>query len=89
MEGPKKALRFLAMKHDVKLILTDYCMPGMTGYDLLMEVKKSLNLSHLPMVIMFTDDAPETIKKCLEGGARDYIMKPIKVADVPRLLSYI
>jgi CheY-like chemotaxis protein len=23
----------------VKLIVTDYCMPGMTGYDLLMEVK--------------------------------------------------
>ena len=26
-------------ENDVKLILTDYCMPGMTGYDLLMEVK--------------------------------------------------
>jgi hypothetical protein len=23
----------------VKLIMTDYCMPDMTGYDLLMEVK--------------------------------------------------
>ncbi|KAG2599708.1 two-component response regulator ORR12-like [Panicum virgatum] len=89
MEGPKEALQFLAMEHDVKLILTDYSMTDMTGYDFLLEMKKSPKLSHLPVVIMFTDDVPETIKKCLEGGAKDYIMKPIKVADVPHLLSYI
>jgi len=26
---------------DVNLIITDYCMPGMTGYDLLRRVKES------------------------------------------------
>ncbi|KAG2590711.1 hypothetical protein PVAP13_5NG426300 [Panicum virgatum] len=51
MEGPKEALQLLAMEHDVKLILTDYCMPDMTGYDLLVEVKKSPKLTHLPVVM--------------------------------------
>ncbi|KAG2584439.1 hypothetical protein PVAP13_6KG305100 [Panicum virgatum] len=89
VEGPKEALKFLDMEHDVQLILTDYCMPDMTGYDLLVEVKKSPKLNHLPVVITCTDDIPERIKMCLDGGAKDYIIKPIKVDNVSRLLSYI
>ncbi|PUZ51828.1 hypothetical protein GQ55_6G221900 [Panicum hallii var. hallii] len=89
VEGPKKALKFLDMEHDVQLILTDYCMPDMTGYDLLVEVKKSPKLNHPPVVITCTEDVPERIKMCLDGGAKDYIIKPIKVVNVSRLLSYI
>ncbi|KAF8661737.1 hypothetical protein HU200_056689 [Digitaria exilis] len=89
VEGPKEALKFWAMEHDVNLIVTDYCMPKMTGYDLLMEVKNSPKISHLPVVIMCTDDVPTRIKKCLDGGAKGYIIKPIKVIDVPDLLRYI
>ncbi|KAG2584415.1 hypothetical protein PVAP13_6KG299200 [Panicum virgatum] len=89
VEGPKEALKFLDTEHDVQLILTDYCMPDMTGYDLLVEVKKSPRLNHLPVVIICTEDIPERIKMCLDGGAKDYIIKPIKVVNVSRLLSYI
>ncbi|PUZ51826.1 hypothetical protein GQ55_6G221500 [Panicum hallii var. hallii] len=89
VEGSKQALKFLEMEHDVQLILTDYCMHDMTGYDLLVEVKKSPKVNHIPVVIACTEDIPERIKKCLDGGAKDYIIKPIKVANVPHLLSYI
>ncbi|KAL6640124.1 hypothetical protein ACP70R_015872 [Stipagrostis hirtigluma subsp. patula] len=89
VEGPKQALNFLDTEHDVKMIVTDYCMPDMTGFDLLMEVKKSPKLAHLPVVIVSSDNIPERIKMCLDGGAMDYIIKPIKIADVPRILSHI
>ncbi|KAG2583580.1 hypothetical protein PVAP13_6KG234800 [Panicum virgatum] len=89
MEGPKQALEFLNMEHDVKLILTDYCMPDMTGYDLLMEIKKSPKLKHIPVVIMSSDNIPERMKKCLDAGAKEYIIKPLNIVDVPRVLSYI
>lgn len=32
---------------EVNLIITDYCMPGMTGYDLLRKIKVSSNLDLL------------------------------------------
>ncbi|KAL6644254.1 hypothetical protein ACP70R_015862 [Stipagrostis hirtigluma subsp. patula] len=89
VEGPKQALEFLDTEHDVNLILTDYCMPDMTGYDLLMEVKESPKLKHLPVVVASSDDIPERIKMCLDGGAKEYIVKPIKDVHVPRILSYI
>ncbi|KAJ1267869.1 hypothetical protein BS78_07G091600 [Paspalum vaginatum] len=85
-----EALDFLDLHHaDVDLVVTDYYMPEMTGYDLLRELKESPILMDLPVVIACTDMIPERIFACIVGGARDYIMKPIKVADVPRLLSYI
>nr|CAB3475714.1 unnamed protein product [Digitaria exilis] len=89
VEGPMEALRFLATEHDVQLILTDYSMPDMTGYDLLVEVKNSPRLNHIPVVITCTDYIHETVQMCLDGGAADFITKPIVVADVPRILSYI
>ncbi|XP_062195247.1 two-component response regulator ORR12-like, partial [Phragmites australis] len=87
-DGPKQAIEVLDA-HDVKMIVTNYCMPDMTGYGLLMEVKNSPKLRHLPVVIVSSDNIPERIKMCLDGGAREYIPKPIMASDVPRILSYI
>nr|CAB3456755.1 unnamed protein product [Digitaria exilis] len=89
VEGAMQAMRFLAKEQDVQLILTDYSMPDMTGYDLLVEVKNSPRLNHIPVVITCTDYVDETVQMCLDGGAADFITKPIVVADVPCILSYI
>ncbi|KAM0888302.1 hypothetical protein ACQ4PT_028433 [Festuca glaucescens] len=89
VEGVKEALKFLDSENDVKMIVSNYCMPDLNGYDLLMEVKKSPRLAHLPVVISSSDNIPERIRKCLDGGAKDYILKPIKNVDVPRILSHI
>ncbi|TVU06671.1 hypothetical protein EJB05_49895 [Eragrostis curvula] len=89
VEGPKQALKVLDEENDVKLILTDYCMPEMTGYDLLMAVKESPKLKHLPVVIMSADSITSRIKECMDGGAKEYIVKPIRATDIARILSYI
>ncbi|KAL6842447.1 hypothetical protein ACP4OV_027682 [Aristida adscensionis] len=90
VEGPKEALKFLETEHDVKLILTNFRMPDMTGYDLLMQVKESPKLKHLPVVIASGDNIPERVQMCLNGGAKEYISKPVKEDDdVRRILSYI
>uniref|UniRef100_K3YN96 Response regulatory domain-containing protein n=1 Tax=Setaria italica TaxID=4555 RepID=K3YN96_SETIT len=50
---------------------------------------KSPKLNHLPVVITCTNVFTERVKRCLDGGAKDFIAKPIKVDDVPHILSYI
>ncbi|XP_057513595.1 two-component response regulator ORR4-like [Actinidia eriantha] len=37
---------------EVNMIITDYCMPGMTGYELLRKIKESKSLKDIPVVIM-------------------------------------
>lgn len=64
------------------MIITYYCMPGMTGYELLKKVKGSSTFREVPVVIM----SSERIDRCLEEGAEDFI---VKLADVKRLKDYV
>ncbi len=64
----------------VDLVLTDLRMPGMSGRDLLGEIRRAHPI--LPVVVMtaFTTvrDAVQTIK----DGAFDYIGKPIEMEEL-------
>ncbi|MED6155648.1 arsenicals resistance [Stylosanthes scabra] len=72
----------------VDLIITDYCMPGMTGYDLLKKIKESSTFREIPVVIMSSENILPRIDRCLEEGAEDFIVKPVKLSDVKRLKDY-
>ncbi|XP_028101801.1 two-component response regulator ARR9-like [Camellia sinensis] len=47
---------------EVNLIITDYCMPGMTSYDLLKKIKESSSLRNIPVVIMSSENVPHMMK---------------------------
>nr|BAB20580.1 response regulator 5 [Zea mays] len=74
---------------DVNLIITDYCMPGMTGYDLLKRVKGSSSLKDIPVVIMSSENVPARISRCLQDGAEEFFLKPVKLADMKKLKSHL
>lgn len=73
----------------VDLIITDYCMPGMTGYELLKRIKESSTFKETPVVIMSSENVMARIDRCLEEGAEDFILKPVKLSDVKRLRDYM
>ncbi|XP_014522822.1 two-component response regulator ARR8 [Vigna radiata var. radiata] len=74
---------------DVNLIITDYCMPGMTGYDLLRKIKESKSLKNIPVVIMSSENVPSRINRCLEEGAEEFFLKPVQQADVNKLKPHL
>ncbi|KAJ8760161.1 hypothetical protein K2173_011017 [Erythroxylum novogranatense] len=74
---------------EVNLIITDYCMPGMTGYDLLKKVKESSSLRNIPVVIMSSENVPSRITRCLEEGAEEFFLKPVQLSDLNRLIPYM
>ncbi|XP_065856725.1 two-component response regulator ARR9 [Euphorbia lathyris] len=74
---------------DVNLIITDYCMPGMTGYDLLKKVKESSSLKNIPVVIMSSENVPSRINRCLEEGAEEFFLKPVRKSDLNRLKCHM
>jgi two-component response regulator ARR-A family len=77
----------LGLLPDVDMIITDYWMPGMTGYELLKRVKESSQLREIPVVIMSSEDVPTRITRCLEEGAEDFLLKPVRPSDVSRLCT--
>ncbi|CAK9157545.1 unnamed protein product [Ilex paraguariensis] len=94
-ENGLRALEYLGLGDDqnrsngngskINLIITDYCMPGMTGYELLKKIKESSIMSEVPVVVMSSENIPTRINKCLEEGAQMFMLKPLKQSDVKKL----
>ncbi|MED6181892.1 Two-component response regulator Orr10 [Stylosanthes scabra] len=74
---------------NVNLIITDYCMPEMTGYDLLRKIKESNYLKDIPVVIMSSENVPSRINRCLEDGAEEFFLKPVQQSDVNKLKPHL
>ncbi|CAN1321148.1 Two-component response regulator ARR3 [Linum perenne] len=49
----------------------------------------SSNFSEIPVVIMSSENVMTRIDRCLEEGAEDFIVKPVKPSDVERLGGYM
>jgi len=58
------------------LILLDIMMPGMDGYEVLEHLKKDMRLRHIPVVMISAADELESIVRCIELGAEDFLPKP-------------
>lgn len=72
-----KALRYVQGDSKPDLILLDIMMPGLSGYDVIQELKSNSDTRDIPVIFLTAMSAAEDEKKGLEMGAADYITKPI------------
>jgi adenylate cyclase len=71
----KQALDLLrAQPFDV--VLLDLLMPEMDGYQVLERMKQDPILRHLPVIVISALDEMESVIRCIEMGATDYLPKP-------------
>ena len=71
----RQALDLLAT-HSVDLVLLDVMMPEMDGYDLLTRLKADPTTRMLPVIMISALDAMDSVVRCIELGAEDYLPKP-------------
>jgi sigma-B regulation protein RsbU (phosphoserine phosphatase) len=58
------------------LMLLDVMMPEMNGYEVLEQLRADERLRHLPVVMISAVDQIESVIRCIELGAEDYLQKP-------------
>ena len=63
-------------RQDVDLVLLDIMMPGMSGVEVLQQIKADESLNQVSVIMISALDDQETIDECLQLGAEDYITKP-------------
>ncbi|NER34822.1 MAG: response regulator [Oscillatoria sp. SIO1A7] len=58
------------------LVLLDVMMPQMNGYEVLEILKADSALRHIPVIMISAVDQLDSVVKCIELGAEDYLPKP-------------
>ena len=66
----------LMQKEPFDLVLLDIMMPVMNGYQVLEHLKADPILRHIPVIVISALDDMESVVKCIELGAEDYLPKP-------------
>ena len=61
----------------IDLILLDILMPGVSGYEFLRRNQGTLQTKNIPVIIVSSLDEQDTVYRCLEAGAQDFVTKPI------------
>jgi class 3 adenylate cyclase len=71
----REALELLRAK-PIDLVLLDIMMPDMNGYEVLEHLKADPQLRHIPVIMISAVDEIESVIRCVELGAEDYLSKP-------------
>ena len=64
----------------VDVVLLDLEMPELDGYETLARIKADDRLRHLPVIVISSVDELDSVVRCIENGATDYLPKPFDAA---------
>lgn len=76
-----EALELVKSHPDVKMLLTDYEMPNMDGFELVSEVRKTYSRDQLAILGVSAHDSGAITAKFLKRGATDFLKKPFEVEE--------
>ena len=60
----------------INLILMDWNMPKMNGFELLGTLKANRSYKDIPVIMVTTEGGKGNIVKAMQAGAANYILKP-------------
>lgn len=79
----------LIHKFAFDLVLLDIMMPKMSGYEFLKRLRGSEQTKAMPVIMLSHMDDEKTVKKCMDMGANDYLIKPPQRAILMNKLQTI
>lgn len=67
---------------EIDLILLDWNMPNLDGFQLLVKIKENDLYKHIPVAMVTTEAEKGKIAQAIKAGAINYIMKPFSQEDL-------
>ncbi len=75
----------LLEEHSFHLILLDIMMPGMDGEQVLTRIKNDERFRNIPVIMISALDEEESVKRCLDLGAVNFLLKPFDPVQLKEL----
>ncbi|MDR0248769.1 MAG: response regulator [Oscillospiraceae bacterium] len=66
----------------IDLVLLDWNMPEMSGYDVLVALKADEKYRHIPVMMVTTEGQKTSIVAAVKAGAGNYLTKPFSVEEL-------
>ena len=78
-----EALAFLSNHYqEIDLVLLDWNMPEMSGYDVLVDIKSNEKYKDIPVMMVTTEGQRSSIVAAVRAGADNYLTKPFTVEEL-------
>lgn len=68
----------------IALILLDWNMPGIDGFELLKIIKSDDRFKSIPVMMVTTESEKLSIIKAIQAGANHYVVKPFTMEEVTK-----
>jgi CheY-like chemotaxis protein len=85
--GSSPAMETLGRGFTPHFICLDINMPGVDGTEVLAFLKREPHLMKVPVIVITSDDQPETQKKVMKLGATSMIIKPATIDALEEALK--
>lgn len=86
--GPRAAILHIE-RFIPDVVFLDINMPGVTGFDLMTYLRRDPRLENVHMVVVTSDDQPETARRARDTGALTTLIKPVDLDRLERVLRKI
>lgn len=84
--GSSPALTLLA-SYVPRFICLDINMPGVDGTEVLAYIRREPRLKNVPVIVITSDDQPETRQHVMRGGAQAMVIKPVTIDMLETVLK--
>ncbi|HJR79423.1 MAG TPA: response regulator [Anaerolineales bacterium] len=85
--GSSAAMSILGRGFTPKFIFLDLNMPGVAGTEILKFLRREPHLVRVPVVVVTSDDQPETRTRVLKLGAKAIVIKPATIESLESALK--
>jgi CheY-like chemotaxis protein len=85
-ESGNVAIKMLTDNSKIEMVLMDIMMPEMDGYETTQKIRSDRHYSDLPIIAVTAKAMKGDREKCIDAGASDYIVKPIKIDQLLSLM---
>ncbi|HZY79037.1 MAG TPA: response regulator, partial [Cyclobacteriaceae bacterium] len=80
------AIKMIKDNSKIEMVLMDIMMPEMDGYETTQRIRGDRRYADLPIIAVTAKAMKGDREKCIDAGASDYIVKPIKIDQLLSLM---